>query len=191
MGDENKNQFTEEVIQGLFQTDTQPVDTVSVYEMRMLTDEPVEIRELKKDDIKKELNELYKLDANQKVWEIRIFSELGEVKWFRTSLDPDEALKYREQINDQNLKPDQYWDVEQYLDIDTKQSVSKNLDGTVTVYATGGGSYTLPEMNNYNDLKIKIRNYLDYGQDGSLYVKDWRIVGFVEVEENDTGNGGN
>ena len=30
----------------------------------------------------------------------------------------------------------------------------------------------------YKDLKIKIRNYLEYDETGQCYIKDWRIVGF-------------
>ena len=57
------------------------------------------------------------------------------------------------------------------------------------VYATGGGKYPFP-IEEYNDTKIRIRNYLEEDDDtGELYVKDWRLVGFGEWEDSTKGGG--
>ena len=119
--------------------------------------------------------------------EIRIFDMLSEEKWFRTGID--KAFRYR-RITDRTAKTEKnnvcQWDESQYLDIDDKKTKHARNNGLIEagyVYATGGGKYPLPEEN-YQDLKIKIRNYLGEDTDtGELYVKDWRLAGFGEWEE--------
>lgn len=108
----------------------------------------------------------------EKAVEIRMFNEEEEVKWFRGA---DRKLQCRIR-NDREDRPDPlfFWDEWQYLDIDGQRS--KPEEGIV--YATGGGSYELP-LNDYKDVRIRIRNYLEYEEDTmQLYISDWRVVGF-------------
>ena len=42
---------------------------------------------------------------------------------------------------------------------------------------TGGGSYTLPVE---NAEKIRIRNYLEYVENGIVTIPDFRIIGFIQ-----------
>lgn len=119
--------------------------------------------------------------------EIRIFDEKSEEKWFRASIEKE--FKYRK-ITDEKKESDSsnlyQWDEEQYLDIDEKRTEKARQEGSIEngkVFATGGGEYNLP-IENYKNQKLKIRNYL--GEDtetGALFVKDWRMVGFGQWEE--------
>ena len=85
-----------------------------------------------------------------------------------------------------------WWNESQYLDIDTDRTKKERDNGKLDkgeVYATGGGKYPLP-IEEYNDTKIRIRNYLGEDADtGELYVKDWRLVGFGEWEDSTKGGG--
>lgn len=47
---------------------------------------------------------------------------------------------------------------------------------------TGGGSYTLPIE---NAEKIKIRNYLEYDENGIVVISDFRIMGFSQKGSED------
>ncbi len=109
----------------------------------------------------------------KKVVEIRMFNKKGEVKWFRVS---GQEIWCRSIEDNENLSDLDYWDEEQYLDIDIPRSEPKNH----IAYATGGGRYSLP-LDNYEDAKIKIRNYLKYEDDTKqLYISDWRVLDFIE-----------
>lgn len=112
----------------------------------------------------------------QKGLEIRMFHEKAEIKWFRTSIDKEWKCRV---ISDEQLKEFfEYWDEYQYLDIDTAKT--KKMAEFGVVYATGGGRYSLPIVN-YENAKIKVRNYLKYEEDtNQLHVSDWRLVGFEE-----------
>ena len=136
------------------------------YVIAMLTDH-LYIQLLEKEELDREA--LYK-----KAIEVRIFNENEEVKWFR---DADRKLRCRE-IDDRKRNMDifTFWDEWQYLDIDERRS--KPEKGIA--YATGGGKYELP-LNDYTDIRIKIRNYLEYEEDTmQLYISDWRVVGFSD-----------
>ena len=69
---------------------------------------------------------------------------------------------------------------------DEKRTEKARQEGSIEngkVFATGGGEYNLP-IENYKNQKLKIRNYL--GEDtetGALFIKDWRMVGFGQWEE--------
>lgn len=132
--------------------------------------------------------------------EIRMFNDTTEYKWFRSGID--KAFSYRK-IEDQSpMNKMDYWDEYQYLDIDLK--ASKGMPDNM-VRATGGGEYRLPHLNlgkdidaatkekklKEEDVRIKIRNYLNYEEDtGQLFIYDWRIVGFIPPKDtkNDGGN---
>lgn len=152
--------------------------------------------------------------------DIRLFSENGEVRWFRSTVN--RPFVYREKLNDPEDEKDKdgkllYWDEEQFLDIDdARTEARRELEKTDKlrleknqVLTMGGGMYSLPvtsymkskrkerekddnstivnsidtekcvsNESMYKNLKIKIRNYLDYDEIGQCYIKDWRIVGF-------------
>ena len=134
------------------------------YVVAMLTDH-LYIQELEKEELDRE--KLY-----NKAIEIRMFNEEEEVKWFRGA---DQKLGCRE-INDRENPVDSFsfWDEWQYLDIDDSRSDPEKG----AAYATGGGKYELP-LRDYRDIRIKIRNYLDYEEDTmQVYISDWRMVGF-------------
>lgn len=129
----------------------------------------------------KELSELA-----QNGLEIRVFDKKREAKWFRASIDKEFGFRL---LDDDVLKKDSLhiWDESQYLDIDdkrTKEAIEKGEIQKGTVFATGGGKYSLP-IESYKNAKIKIRNYLGEDPDtGELYVEDWRLISLVEgVEE--------
>lgn len=141
-----------------------------------------EIGFYKADSQKLDFRELY-----ERGLEIRIFDEKSEDKWFRASIDKE--FKYRK-ITDEKKESDSnnlyQWDEEQYLDIDEKRTEKARQEGSIKngkVFATGGGEYNLP-IENYKNQKLKIRNYLGEDTDtGALFVKDWRMAGFGQWEE--------
>ena len=150
------------------------------YILTMLTDK-FDIQLLKDENIDR--NELF-----EKGIEIRIFNQKGEVKWFRSSIDKE--FRYRERLMDSSLDENaDYWDEEQYLDIDEKQTKAlRELTGGEDVITTGGGRYHLP-CTDYHDIKVKIRNYLEYEKDTmQVYIADWRIVDFVSGRGNRDGS---
>jgi len=103
--------------------------------------------------------------------DIRVFNEDGEVCWRRGSIG-DREFYCRERRNDVQLTEGfDYWDEEQYLDIDTQKSKSPDA------VTTGGGRYFLP-LEKYEDAKVKIRNYLSEEENGTVYISDWRVVEF-------------
>ncbi len=145
------------------------------YVFAMLTDR---IELLRADEERLDREELYK-----KALEIRVFDTEGETKWFRSSIGNSFRLRERNDGpsggNGENVPSDEWWDEEQYLDIDDRRPAGR----PGYVRATGGGIYPLP-LERYKDAKIKIRNYLEYEEDtGELYISDWRIVGFTEGKE--------
>lgn len=121
------------------------------------------------------------IDATHLI-ELRIFTDSYELKISR--LDIGSAFSWR-CINDDEFKkvlsnePDAFlslfvnrtFDEEHYLDIDSTKSNGVNYT------TTGGGKYTLPIE---NAEKIKIRNYLEYDENGIVIISDFRIVGFVQ-----------
>ena len=148
-------------------------------------------------DFCKASKEAYESDAKkEKLFrqglEIRIFDEKSERKWFRTGID--KAFSFRRVTDDEETEKDRlhWWNESQYLDIDTDRTKKERDNGKLDkgeVYATGGGKYPLP-IEEYNDTKIRIRNYLGEDDDtGELYVKDWRLVGFGEWEDSAKGGG--
>ncbi|MDO4489841.1 MAG: CRISPR-associated protein Csx19 [Lachnospiraceae bacterium] len=113
-----------------------------------------------------------------KVLEIRIFNQTCELKLFRT--DVFRSFSCRRITAEEESRMD-YFDQEQYLDIDTKQS-RQGFEATGTVRATGGGSYHLP-FPTMTDVKIRIRYYLAKGDTGQARIRDWRLVDLVKGGE--------
>ncbi len=130
--------------------------------------------------------EINKDDLFNKATEIRLFNRKKEGKWFRAGID--EPWRFRKRDDEKN--PREYWDEYQYLDID--ETESNFQEGRAR--AIGGGGYPLPligctdensnePVESYQDLKVHIRNYLDYTDTGRVFISDWRVVGFVQKEE--------
>lgn len=108
----------------------------------------------------------------EKLLEIRVFGEQGEMKLSRSTVGQDFRCR---SIFDEDGESDSYDEV-QYLDIDDK--LGKDDNGRVT--ATGGGTYHLP-VNNIRNAGVRIRYYFGkYEETGQSRVEDWRIVEFVE-----------
>ncbi len=114
--------------------------------------------------------------------ELRIFTSNTELKISRLNVGEDFRWRYIDDAAfEQALQaePDEFlrkfanrtYDEEHYLDIDS--SKSKGL----CYVTTGGGPYTLPIE---NAEKIKIRNYLEYDENGIVTISDFRIVGFLQ-----------
>lgn len=110
------------------------------------------------------------MDRLDKALEIRVFGDDSEYKFFRTDISRE--FLYRHIVDSDN--DNEYYDEEQFLDIDDTRTIGDS------VYATGGGQYNLPIANKKN-AKIKIRYYFGkYEDTGHAYIKDWRVVNFVE-----------
>ena len=120
-------------------------------------------------DDKSKAKLMNKLD---KALEIRVFGDDSENKFFRTDISREFIHRYIEDSGNNN----EYFDEEQFLDIDDMRTRGDS------VYATGGGQYNLPIVKKI-DAKIKIRYYFGkYEETGHAYIKDWRVVNFVEGE---------
>lgn len=110
----------------------------------------------------------------EKLLDVRIFNTEKEVRLCRGDIGRE--LQGRV-IDDSKNKPDseEYFDEEQYLDIDSKRS-GDLFAAEQKVLATGGGCYHLP-MAKFENAKVSIRNYLGYYEKtGQAYVKDWRLM---------------
>ena len=112
--------------------------------------------------------------------ELRIFDEDSELKISRLNIGAEfrwryisdtEFRKHLEGEKDEFLREfaNRVYDEAQFLDIDA------NFTNGTSYTATGGGKYTLPVE---NAEKVRIRNYLEYDEDGILGIADFRIVGF-------------
>lgn len=114
--------------------------------------------------------------------ELRIFTSDTELKISRLNIGEDFRWRYIDDLafkqtlqseTDEFLRKfaNRTYDEEHYLDIDSIKS--KGL----CYVTTGGGSYTLPIE---NAEKIKIRNYLEYDENGIVAIPDFRIIGFIQ-----------
>ncbi len=102
--------------------------------------------------------------------EVRAFDENGEFRAYRSVVGVEFACR-----NTEETTHDGSYTQIHYLDVDSIRS-----NGGVT-YATGAGSYHLPEGINANALEIEF--YYDFGEvDGIARVCDWRIKGFTTKE---------
>ncbi len=113
-----------------------------------------------------------------KLLDVRIFNKEKEVRMFRG--DIGRKLQGRS-IDDGKdiLKQQEYFDEEQYLDIDDKRS-EEVFAREKKVVATGGGCYSLP-LPGFVDAKVRLRNYLGYYEEtGQVYVRDWRLMGLFQ-----------
>ena len=110
-----------------------------------------------------------------KVLEIRVFNKEREVKLFRGDI----GREFRMRTLDEKGENVEYYDEEQFLDIDTKRS-AKLFNDTYEVYATGGGRYHLP-LTSMKDAKIVVRYHFGkYEDSGQARIEDWRAVELKE-----------
>ena len=115
-----------------------------------------------------------------KVLEIRIFSDSGEHRLFRSDIGQREPDFYERTIWDTGAEKDrrESFDQDQYLDIDETKGHRNGY-----VQTTGGGKYYLP-LRTIHNAKIRIRYYLEkYEDSGQARVADWRIVKLIEGGE--------
>lgn len=119
-----------------------------------------------------EMHALFR-DGEEKLLEARIFTETAEHKLFRGDIG---RVFGAPRVIDDRLVQKAYFDEEQYLDIDEKRS-EQEFAARQYVRATGGGAYHLP-ISDYRNVKIRIRNYIDYYEEtGQAYISDWRLLG--------------
>ncbi|WP_044975909.1 CRISPR-associated protein Csx19 [Ruminococcus sp. HUN007] len=113
-----------------------------------------------------------------KLLEMRIFNADCEIKYSRPDINQeficriidDHCFKSKlESLTDEFEKDfkNRILDDTQFLDIDTTKSSGK------TYITTGGGEYSLPIE---DAKKLKIRNYIDYSENGIAEITDFRIV---------------
>lgn len=134
----------------------------------MLTDEILWERWPLEPDRKKFFQE-----KERKLLDVRVFDREREVRISRS--DAGREFQGRS-LNDQKETPEfqDYFDEEQFLDIDDKRS-EELFAREGKVQATGGGKYRLP-LSDFRNAKLQIRNYLGYYEEsGQAYVKDWRL----------------
>lgn len=120
--------------------------------------------------------------------EMRIFNDDSELKICRYSLGNQFRWRY---INDNDFRnwlseeKDDFlsdfnnmtFDEVSYLDIVEKSGAEKSDTEYCT---TGGGKYNLPVK---KAERIKIRNYLDYDENGIAFISDFRIVKILKEGE--------
>ena len=122
-----------------------------------------------------DITERLERDFDSKLLDMRVFNEEREYRIFRGDTS---SKNFYFRILDDSCYKDFYFD-EQFLDVDTTRSDINNG----LVRAIGGGCYIMPLesiLNNTNkdlgNIKINIKNYLDYDDCGQSYITDWRIV---------------
>ena len=114
--------------------------------------------------------------------ELRIFDDNSELKISRLNIGVEFNWRYIDDSEFRNklkYEPDKFlgdfdnrvYDEAHYLDIDS------NYTRGCCYTTSGGGKYALPVE---NAEKVRIRNYLDYDENGMLIISDFRIVGFVQ-----------
>ena len=129
------------------------------------------------------------LDGKEdKLLEIRVFSEKEEWKLFRTDISKEFRMRYLsdEAAVDANGNKLDKMEASYYLDVDTDRSKGIfEKDGKV--FTMAGGKYYLPvdnsSKNKMEDVKLKLVYYLDrYEATGQARVSDFRLVGIGKEE---------
>lgn len=106
--------------------------------------------------------------------EIRVFSESAELHALRGSMGKPFSWRFIRDDKTRDDYDDSTHDESHYLDIDANQT-----NGT-PYKTTTGGKYYLPKE---NLRKIRIRNYIDYDDEGMARIVDFRIVALEEEGE--------
>lgn len=123
-------------------------------------------------------NEAYLAEKlNDRLLDMRIFNCKSEFKLFRGAVSDELRMRI---LTDTDNDEDTYCD-EQYLDIDDKRS-AECFARSGLVRATGGGYYRLP-LESFKDVKLIIKNYVAYDDNGQAYIRDWRLCDFVNDKE--------
>lgn len=107
-----------------------------------------------------------------KLLDCRIFDKDSEFHMMRGDI----GQKFTCRMITDDEKTRDYYDDEQFLDIDDKRS-KELFQSSHRVRATRGGDYALP-LDSFNDAKAVIRNYISYDSIGQAYISDWRLAGF-------------
>ncbi len=107
-----------------------------------------------------------------KLLEVRCFGEKGEFYAFRSDVTKDFSAREIEETD----KPENCFDKEHYLDIDSAKT-KKDAEGFT--YATGGGKYHLPVT---DAEKLIVRFYYTFDDNGIARKTDWRLMGFKGKE---------
>lgn len=128
-------------------------------------------------------------DKENKILEIRIFNKEQELKIFRSDVFQDNyKVRMIRVCDEKDMEKDRdFFDQNQYLDIDTKRSTSSFKENGM-VYATGGGKYHLP-IPSMKDAVVRIRYYYAQSPAGQARIKDWRLVDLVSCGEGGADSG--
>lgn len=138
------------------------------------------------------------IDTQQvkKLLELRIFSKDAEIKAWRSDpgglfqvrvMDDKTASAYLLSKDRGEIIPmSDYFDETQMIDIDRQRSEGVDHVGTIGhVKATGGGAFKLPaQIFSMRNPGLIVRHYFGmYEQSGNAYIRDWRCVGFRNIDE--------
>lgn len=125
--------------------------------------------------------------AEKKLLDIRIFDRKKEMRMYRdyegNGFFPSIILSDEEFVEksipqdekEMGIKSeDFYYDDVQYLD---KIEILTE-DGVTKAKAAGGGKYRFPKSER-GKTKVKLRNYIDYDENGQAAILAWRLVDFI------------
>ena len=144
------------------------------YVIALFTDEVYidDWNEKKRETVKTKIKE-----RKNSLLELRVFDEKREIKLFRSDINTGSKISVRV-IDDNNSEYEDYYDEDQFLDIDTTNI--SDSDGMWNIRAIGGGNYYLPKsVGDIGELTLKVRHYISkYPHSGKAYVSDWRCMGF-------------
>ena len=118
-------------------------------------------------------------EDTDKLLEVRAFGPDGEYRAYRNDLaQADFSVR---PIADETQAPENAFDENQYLDIDTARTQAM-ADGWI--YTTGGGKYHLPYdgLPDSHKLLLTTRTYFEFDDNGIAHKTDWRLVGFADAE---------
>ena len=115
----------------------------------------------------------------EKLLEIRLFSEKGELLARRTMIGENHPFQWRI-ASEEGLNDDEYMVRYQTLDIDSNFT-ELGAFGNLKLMTTGGGRYELPIDENMKS--VKVISYISYGDDGMAFIYDDRFVGFTNGGE--------
>ena len=107
--------------------------------------------------------------------ELRVFNSDREVLFFRSMLD--EKIQWRV-TDDTELEELDFFDSEQFIDINEEKSVYFADEKMMSLFTTVGGKYMLPIDQGQN--AVRIRKYISYDKNGMAHVEDQRVVSFMK-----------
>lgn len=107
--------------------------------------------------------------------ELRVFNLDREILFFRSMLG--EVVQWRV-TDDSGLGKMDFFDVEQFIDINEEKSVYNEDEKMMYLITTVGGRYKLPIDKGQN--AVKIRKYVTYDGNGMAHVEDQRVIEFIK-----------